>query len=162
HELAIHVLALAPRLAEPRKPRARWRTALVEDGNLRWYRTSLLGRAPGFSPGPPIVGPWRPVTLERRRGVVVDDVRVRTRLVGADGRLTGSARIRSLGSPVEGAHVELDGPSGRHHAPLRIDDGSAIRGELPIPDVDPWWPHTHGTPALHDVRLVIETRDGEL
>ena len=30
---------------------------------LRWVRTQLLGRAPGFSPGPPVVGPYRPVTL---------------------------------------------------------------------------------------------------
>ena len=47
----------------PRKPRQRWRTMLVEDARLRWVRTQLLGRAPGFSPGPPVVGPYRPVTL---------------------------------------------------------------------------------------------------
>ena len=36
---------------------------LVEEPRLRWVRTQLLGRAPGFSPGPPVVGPYRPVTL---------------------------------------------------------------------------------------------------
>ena len=166
HELAIHILPLAPRLAEPRKPRARWRTALVEDGNLRWYRTSLLGRAPGFSPGPPIVGPWRAVVLERRRGVVVEDLRVRGRTVGTDGQLTVGARLRALGDELPSqAWVELEGPSGSHRARLDLvaaDGRTDVTGELIVPDVERWWPHTHGRPVLHDVRLVFETDDSML
>ena len=57
NELAIHCRALAPLLEVSRRPRARWRTALVSNGNLRFYRTMLLGRAPGFAPGPAAVGP---------------------------------------------------------------------------------------------------------
>ena len=48
---------------QPRKPRARWRTMVVDEPRLRWARTQLLGRAPGFAPGPPVVGPYRPITL---------------------------------------------------------------------------------------------------
>jgi beta-mannosidase len=160
HELAIHCLPLAPRLVESRRPRSRWRTALVGEGNLRWFRTSLLGRAPGFSPGPPVVGPWRPIMLERRSGVVVDELKVRARLAGDDGHLSVTARLRPLGGvTVERAVVELDGPSGRHTAELvpgPSDDASTVRGELGIPGVARWWPHTHGTPVLHSVRLVFE------
>jgi beta-mannosidase len=47
----------------PRKPRARWRTMLVDEPRLRWVRTQVLGRAPGFAPGPPVVGPYRPMVL---------------------------------------------------------------------------------------------------
>src|SRR4051812_25475292 len=67
NELLIRCRALKPLLAVRRKPRARWRTQLVYDGNLRWFRTMLMGRAPGWAPGPAVVGPWRPVTLEPRR-----------------------------------------------------------------------------------------------
>lgn len=49
--------------AVPRKPRARWRTMLVDEARLRWARTQVLGRAPGFAPGPPVVGPHRPMVL---------------------------------------------------------------------------------------------------
>ena len=42
NELELHCLALAPLLAEPRRPRARWRTRIA-DGNLRFFRTTLLG-----------------------------------------------------------------------------------------------------------------------
>jgi beta-mannosidase len=139
---------------------------LVEQGNLRWYRTSLFGRAPGFSPGPPIVGPWRPITLERRRGLAADDLRVRASLDGADGLLTVAADIRSLGASVDRVRVLLDGPSGRHVTELVVEpagnESSSTRGELRIPGVARWWPHTHGAPALHDVRLNVETKDGEL
>src|SRR4051812_6287532 len=81
--LLICCRALKPLLAVGRKPRARWRTQLVYDGNLRWFRTMLLGRAPGFAPGPPVVGPWRPVTLEPRR----PRRQLRARLEGDDGVL---------------------------------------------------------------------------
>ena len=37
-----------PLLAVPRKPRARWRSRVPRDNSLRWFRTSLLGRAPGL------------------------------------------------------------------------------------------------------------------
>jgi len=49
--------------AAPRKPRARWRTMVVDEPRLRWARTQVLGRAPGFAPGPPVVGPYRPLVL---------------------------------------------------------------------------------------------------
>ena len=61
HEIVVCSRALTPLLGIPRKPRARWRSRVPVDGNLRWFRTSLLGRAPGFAPAPPLVGPWRPV-----------------------------------------------------------------------------------------------------
>ncbi len=81
-------------------------------------RTQVLGRAPGFAPGPPVVGPYRPVVL--RTGA--PGVRLRAWLEGTTGV------------------VEVDGER-----------------YLELPDVELWWPHTHGTPRLHDV-----TVDGEV
>ncbi len=173
NELRIDCHALGPELARPRRPRARWRSRLVADGALRWFRTTLLGRAPGFAPGPAIVGPWRPIELERRVGIVVEDVRIRPS-VAADGCgiLSLSAAIRELGEhQVLAATVHLSGPSGRHQLSLALDqpaeagaDGAAgqrrVAGELRVHDVARWWPHTHGEPALHEVRLELETSDG--
>ncbi len=70
NELAIRFGPLAPELDRQRSPRARWRTRLVADNNLRWFRSMLIGRIPGFAPGPPAVGPWRGVWLERRTRLV--------------------------------------------------------------------------------------------
>jgi beta-mannosidase len=163
NELAIRCRALGPLLRVRRKPRARWRTKLA-DGGLRFFRTMLLGRAPGFAPGPAAVGPWRPVWLQRRSRVVVDGLRLRTRLDGEDGVLAVRASLRSLDGAVPTAvAVELAGASGSHRVALELTAGpdrlDAV-GELVVPAVARWWPHTHGDPALHDVRLEVETGAG--
>jgi beta-mannosidase len=136
--------------AMPRRPRARWRTQLVEDNALRWVRTSLLGRCPGFAPGPPVIGPYRPVVLEiRDGGPALDSLSLLPRLEGTDGVLA----IRAVASGADELSVELTGPSGPHSTRLALTDGIAA-GELRIPGVQRWNPWTHGAPALHDVRVL--------
>jgi beta-mannosidase len=159
NELAIRCRALGPLLAERRRPRARWRTKLVAEGNLRFFRTMLLGRAPGFAPGPAAVGPWRAVALERRRGIAVEDARVRTRVQGNHGTLRVRALLRGLDGEVPAeASLELTGPSGAHSAALDLStepQGTRVEGELTLADPALWWPHTHGEPALYDACLHV-------
>jgi beta-mannosidase len=138
HRLPVHVrpgsvieircLPLAAALPEGKPPRARWRSRLVEDGNLRLIRTMLLGRCPGIAAGPPVVGPWRPVTLEQDRPLLG----LRTRLEGSTGVLTSTSDLELTCS------------------------GVTAVGELRIPEVALWWPHTHGEPVLHDVTVAGE------
>jgi beta-mannosidase len=40
---------------------------------------------------------------------------------------------------------------------LRPVGSSVFRGELELPGAALWWPHTHGTPHLHDVDIVAGT-----
>jgi beta-mannosidase len=157
--LAICCRALGPLLKARRKSRARWRTKLVSEGNLRFYRTMLLGRTPGFAPGPAVVGPWRPVALERRRGLVLERPRLRTRVRGADGVLELHACLRNLSGgrlPTRLA-VGLDGAAGVHVDELRVEPdgegGGVARGEITVPGVELWWPHTHGTPTLYNAAI---------
>ncbi len=157
-ELVVHCRALTPLLAERRRPRARWRTRIAEQ-NLRFFRTSLLGRAPGFAPGPAPVGPWRPVRIERRRGLVLDRLLALPRVEGADGVLTVRADVRPVGGASVPAVVtaELSGPAGavirQELTAVPTDAGLAFEGTLRIPGVERWWPHTHGEPVLYDVGL---------
>lgn len=164
NHLAIRCRALAPLIAQPRTPRARWRSRLVQDGGIRWIRTMLLGRMPGAAPGPALVGPWRPIWLERRRGTFVDDLRVLARLDGGDGVLMARAAVRSIGAdPPAGLELQVEGPSGTHARQLEATQSHGrtwYEGELRIPSVERWWPHTHGNPSLHDVRIVARSGDG--
>ena len=153
NELLIRCRALGPLLKQRRKPRARWRTR-VTAGNLRFFRTMILGRAPGFAPGPAAVGPWRPISLERSRGPEVGAPRLRTRLEGDDGVLSVSVPVDAALTDVT---VRLDGPSGVHEVALTVGDGIAA-GDLTVPGVAPWWPHTHGEPNLHEVQLLTGER----
>ncbi len=136
HELLVCARALRPLLAVSRRPRARWRTRVPRENGLRWIRTSLLGRAPGFAPGPPVVGPWRPVwSLERP----TPEFALRPRIEGDEGVLD----------------VRCDPETG----PLDVTIDSELRrlpaggGELRVGRVRRWWPHTHGTPQLYSVRV---------
>jgi beta-mannosidase len=104
----------------------------------------------------------------------VQELKLRPRLHGEDGVLLILARLRPLdGIEVSSVEVELSGPSGSHRTQLVLEEmhhsGEAIndpgedhvsaRGELLIPGVVRWWPHTHGEPVLHDVRLVVHGAD---
>jgi beta-mannosidase len=142
-----------------RRARPRWRTRLVEHQQLRWHRTTLLGRMPAWSPPIKPVGPWKPVTLEEERGLQVVRASLRSSLDGDDGRVGVDLRL----------HVEdgrrLEAPRlcvGTRQAPLSCEAEGPdlhLRGELRLPKVARWWPHTHGSQPLHDVRVEV-TLDG--
>jgi beta-mannosidase len=147
NELLLVCRALAPQLRAKRlqQPRARWRTRVVTEQQLRWFRTTLLGRAPGFAPGPPVVGPWRPVCLVRERGPAIDEW---TRVIDPEGAIHASIRFRT---PPAAAWLV----SGENRAELT--NGEATLG---IPGASRWWPHTHGEPALYPVRLELQLHGG--
>jgi beta-mannosidase len=151
NELAIACRALAPLLVARRRPRPRWRTRVVNDDALRWYRTMVFGRSPGFAPGPAPVGPWRPVALRTVTADGIDSLALRARLAGEDGVVSVSARSR--GAPGEVAVV-----AGEHRALLSPAGGELLRGELRIPRPALWWPHTHGEPALHELTIEVDGR----
>jgi beta-mannosidase len=135
----------------PRKPRARWRTMLVEEPRLRWVRTSILGRAPGFAPGPPVVGPFRPVQLVLT-DVYVHSLALRPSVVEGVGILEVEVVVH--GSDV--LSFELTGPDGTSTiVDVPIDDDGAGRTRIEVADVALWWPHTHGEPVQYELRAFI-------
>ncbi len=143
-----------------RRTRPRWRTPMVADQQLRWIRTTLLGRTPGWSPPAAPVGPWRPVWLDRRRLVDLHDARLRVRLIETAGVLEFACRVTTLGdSAVESAVLRVEGADQRCEGALAVDAPSgAIAGELSIAPVRRWWPHTHGEPALYRAELRLTVR----
>lgn len=164
NDLVVHCRALGPLLRVPRRPRARWRTKLCDNG-LRWWRTMLLGRAPGFADGPPAVGPWRPVRLVRRSGLVAGRPRLVARAGARGGTLSVELSLRTAGGVAvdvpDMLDLVVDGPTGRHTATLRVvpaaDGGHRAHGTAELPEVARWWPHTHGQPH----RYAVEVRDGD-
>jgi beta-mannosidase len=150
-ELLIRCRALDAALGGKR-PRPRWRAPMIENQQLRWFRTTLLGRTPGWSPPAQAVGPWRPVALERRRGFAIDHLALGAFVVGNVGRVRVVVMARSLGAPLTGVLVVGDARAELRE--LRPGDGALV-GDIELRDPQRWWPHTHGEPALYSARLEI-------
>ena len=146
-ELVIRCRSLDAELAKKR-PRPRWKVPMLEQQQLRWIRTTLLGRTPGWSPPCPAVGPWRAVWLEQRAHPI-GDVRMSARVDAASGiGLIEVVAEFSAGS----ANLVVSRGDARVIVPMELREGrwqAAVHVEQPVL----WWPHTHGNPALYDVAI---------
>src|SRR4051812_7509682 len=92
NELLIRFTPIQKLLGQKR-PRPRWRTPMVAHQQLRWIRTTLLGRTPGWSPPAAPVGPWRGIELLDFPAAIVRGLRLSSRVVGGRGELAGRPRL---------------------------------------------------------------------
>ena len=146
-DLALCFRSLRAELDRPAR-RGRWRPRMITPGSLRHVRTSLLGFMPGWCPEIDLVGPYGPVTLEAvRPGPAAADLRAS--LDGETGRL--AARLR-----IDGGASAVVLVCGGREAPLAEIEPGLFSGELALPGIAPWWPHTHGTPHLHPVSARVD------
>jgi beta-mannosidase len=157
NELAIRFRSLSEDL-KVKRPRPKWKTNLVDHQQLRWQRTSLQGRIPGWSPTAPAIGPWREIRIESA-SVTLEAVHVVTRLEGTAGIVTVCARILTTGASPTNFVAATMLQVGTEEVALELHadpTGYVVRGELRIENPDLWWPHTHGQPAMHacEIRVV--------
>ncbi|HJV88839.1 MAG TPA: hypothetical protein VJ623_00930 [Holophagaceae bacterium] len=159
HELVIRFRSLDAELAG-RRPRPRWKTALVRNQNLRWVRTTLLGRIPGWTPPLQAVGPWRPVTWISLAEPTLRHLDLRTWAVGTGGRVALKAEVHL---PTQWARSEALLRLGKHQLALRASregDLLLLEGTFDLPEIPLWWPHTHGTPQLLEATLELASGTG--
>lgn len=157
-QIAIRFASLAQQLAKKR-PRPRWRSQLLNQQQLRWFRTTLVGRIPGWTPPLAPVGPYRPVSVESQTHVSVVSASVRAQLDGEDGVCSARLHLAEIDATVEGVALQIAGR--RAELPLeRLADGVLAAGSVHCPAVARWWPHTHGEPALHQVSVELRTNRG--
>lgn len=148
HWMHIAFRSLNHVLAAAKGPRARWKTLMIAEPKLRFLRTTLVGHMPGWCPPVDVVGPYRSVLLIHESAVRASNVDLRSRIDNNEGVLTLALDLVGVPAGVTpilhcaGSNTPLTGISRWH-------------GTLQIPDVDLWWPHTHGHPTLHAVTVAI-------
>ena len=115
----------APLLAVRRSPGRAGARRSSPSGNLRFFRTMLLGRAPGFAPGPAVVGPWRPVALRAaQRRSCSSSSTCAPRLEGDDGVLECERRCAAAAVARRRA-LELDAARADGDAERELPSGAA-------------------------------------
>jgi beta-mannosidase len=157
NELALVFRSLSQDLNQKR-PRPRWKTNLVNHQQLRWRRTTLLSRMPGWSPPVAAVGPWRTVRLEVGP-VLVSDRRLVSIVHDDIGTVTLRVRITST-APLEQATFIVGAE--RVAAGVSADGKDwLVNAVLHMPNPPLWWPHTHGSQPLLPCSLELHTSDSD-
>ncbi len=134
NRLTVHCQSLTSWLAARKVPRARWKTRVVEEQKLRSVRTTLLGRATGWSPPTTVIGLWRDA-----RVTVVDGPRLATPRV--------RARTLPRGEGIHGLidwSIEFTGGADEH--PVSVDTRVVRHRSSPGRSADPSTIETVGAP----------------
>jgi beta-mannosidase len=139
--------------------RQRWRQQLISDQKLRQIRNTSLGRMPGWSPRALLVGPYRPVRIEKL-GLVEPFISV--------------TKFKPVFyHDVVLCHIEFIATNLKAYPTFFMDDISYQVSEqdkissetnqfkiaIPIPDAELWFPHTHGLPYRYRLWAVTSGRE---
>ena len=154
HRLSIRFRATSAAL-EGRRGRAKWRPRMIQPSELRFARTSAMGRMPGFAPPAPPVGPWRPIHLVSGRTPEILSSRLSSRLERGDGLVEIELE---LATPVASAIARC----GEAVSTLASIGDNRYVGSLRVPSVERWFPHTHGAPRLYEISATIDGKYAEL
>ncbi|GCE12855.1 glycoside hydrolase family 2 protein [Tengunoibacter tsumagoiensis] len=155
--LYLHFQALQPHLTS-RRPRPHWHTQLVEQQQLRWWRTTFLGRMPGWSPPIQAVGPWRPITVESRHALSIErfDIQPWLDITNTQGQIVLHVEAHSLTQELPAnASLEIDGQSLPINVQALEDGRFSLSATLCLESIQPWWPHTHGEQPLYPTSLCL-------
>ena len=149
NELVLCARALRP-LLRPQRPRARWKSRLLDSQEWRWLRTAQMGRMAGAGPrshrwghGDPCAWSVGWASTCARSGS--------TRRARTTNRVLDVDVLVEHGPTPTRASLEC----GRVREPMQVartGSGWRMMGSLRSASLAPWWPHTHGEPALHAAR----------
>ncbi len=153
-ELTIRCHSLDALLSRKR-PRPRWRTPMIDNQQLRWFRTTLLGRTPGWSPAAAAVGPWKDVWIEHREAVQLEDVRLRSRLENGCGIVDVSIDLKSFNESLTAGALIVRRHEAEFRAALTATAQGKLAGRLSVQQPQLWWPHTHGDPATYTAAVQL-------
>jgi beta-mannosidase len=153
--LAICFRSLNEQLKQ-RKPRPRWKTNLVKNQQLRWFRTPLLGYIPGWTPATPAIGICGPAHLKKLNHPEITSLQLTTCLKNN----TGSIIVKcQLDRPIDKLFLTFNDRTYR----LNAEIGSlSYSVQASIDNPKRWWPHTHGETTLYSYELSVRNDSSEV
>lgn len=159
NELVLRFASLEAALAVKR-PRPRFKTRMVDRQQLRWFRTTFLGRMPGWSPNATSVGPWRAVALESQRGFTLEGCSLRASLEGGRALVRLRLELGLLEGDVTSGALRV----GAESAPLTRTlqgENPMFTAELQLAQAERWWPNGYGEQPRYPASVTLQTSLGE-
>lgn len=163
NQLAICCRAIAPTLAK-KHPRPHFATRLINERNLRFIRTPILGYTPGFSAPTQAVGPYRPIRLICEQQISIISSFVNAQLIrGNSGLLAVDVCLEFINSHIADAHLVVLNDKNElvTKTAVNIANESAhhyrLTTQLTVEAINAYWPHTHGKPERYS--LLIELNE---
>lgn len=156
--------ALKPRY-QARHPRPKYITRFVNERNLRFFRTPVLGYTPGFSDATKLVGPYRAISITHQHQCAVISYHVNTTLIDKNtGEISLQLELQYLNAHANQAQILLLDSDTQdevfsHAIDLAVDaTGKATLrlDQAKIYDIQPYWPHTHGKPKRYQLILLLK------
>jgi beta-mannosidase len=158
---------------EIQRKRPKWKTKLVENQNLRWFRTTLLGFIPGWTPPIKPIGIWREVRLESVEVVNVTDFNLQTSLQNENGvikikadlellvppRTAEQAQLLASPSSAETCEIIFEINGETHSLFTGSDKNIHLNKEIILQNIKPWNPHTHGEANLYPCKLMVKAQN---
>jgi len=153
NELILCFRSLKQHLSE-RRPRPRWKTKLVDQQQLRWVRTTLLGRIPGWTPPVAVVGPIEPIFLNSNNSPT--DIHLLPTIKNEEGIVDFSCNIYHSNESKIDAILTIN-ERNETLTLSKIKNGHSLSGQLKIKssELKRWWPHTHGQAHLYFPELTL-------
>ena len=136
------------------KKRARWKTKLVKHQKLNHFRTSLLGRIPGWTPAIPPIGPWKEIELLTDKNPL--SVSKNSYLNNDEGIVDIAVTFQDS-VDIKKIEFNLEDCKSQQLDLTILDGVKKFSGKLIIKNPKLWSPHTHGFPNLYSNKLIIHT-----
>lgn len=156
--------ALKPRY-QARHPRPKFITRFVNERNLRFFRTPVIGYTPGFSDATKLVGPYRTISMTHQFNCAFLSHQVTTSLISDNtGEISLQLELQFLHANANSARVLLLDSDNHdevfsHDIDLKIDASGKASLSLQhalVNQIQPYWPHTHGEPKRYQLVLQLE------
>jgi len=140
-----------------KRARPKWKTKLVENQQMRWIRSTVLGHVSVWTPPVKAVGPWKNIYFETCSDIETQDLQIVTKFENNLAKLKLKAVILS-DEKIDKADIKIDNTL----YPLSISkniNSSSLECDLSLNSLRPWMPHTHGDAQLYTCEIIISINE---
>lgn len=143
-----------------KRPRPKWKTKLVENQQMRWIRSTVLGHVSAWTPPIKAVGPWKNIYIETSSGFETHNLQIVTKFEKNIAKLDLKTELIH-NEAIDKAEIIIDNTI----YPLSITqnkNSSLLECNISLDSLKPWMPHTHGHAQLYKCEVIVSANKNQV